>query len=115
MADVGGSGAHRGGYPDGNALLIAESADGKPAGLIYLERMFDYYRRPHGHVGILAVAAEAEGQGVGRVLMEAAEQWARRQKLEMLSLNVYAPNERARRVYERLGYVPETLRYVKPL
>ncbi len=24
-------------------------------------------------------------------------------------------NERARRVYERLGYTPETLRYVKPL
>ena len=101
--------------PDGNALLVAESADGERAGLVYLERMFDYFRRPHGHVGILAVAAEAEGQGVGRLLMEAAEQWAREQKLEMLSLNVFATNDRARRVYERLGYTPETLRYVKPL
>jgi GNAT superfamily N-acetyltransferase len=101
--------------PHGNALLIAESADGKPAGLVYLERLFDYYRRPHGHVGILAVAAETEGQGVGRVLLEAAEDWAREQKLHMLSLNVFAGNERARRVYERLGYMPETLRYVKPL
>src|SRR5262245_37766138 len=72
--------------PDGNALLIAESAGGERAGLVYLERMYDYYRRPHGHVGILAVAAEAEGQGVGRALMDAAERWAREQKLEMLSL-----------------------------
>lgn len=101
--------------PDGNALLIAESAAGERAGLVYLERLFDYYRRPHGHVGILAVATEVEGQGVGRVLMEAAEDWAREQKLDMLSLNVFAGNERARRVYERLGYTPETLRYVKPL
>jgi RimJ/RimL family protein N-acetyltransferase len=52
---------------------------------------------------------------VGRVLMDAAEAWAREHKLEMLSLNVFAANERARRVYERLGYTPETLRYVKPL
>jgi GNAT superfamily N-acetyltransferase len=101
--------------PHGNALLIAESADGERAGLVYLERLFDYFRRPHGHVGILAVTANAEGKGVGRVLMEAAEAWAREQKLEMLSLNVFAANERARRVYERLGYTPETLRYVKPL
>ncbi len=101
--------------PNGNALLIAESAAGQRAGLVYLERRFDYYRRPHGHVGILAVAADVEGKGVGRVLMDAAEAWARAQKLEMLSLNVFAANERARRVYERLGYIPETLRYVKPL
>jgi GNAT superfamily N-acetyltransferase len=101
--------------PEANALLIAESAGGERAGLVYLERMFDYYRRPHGHVGILAVASEAEGQGVGRALMDAAEAWAREQKLAMLSLNVFAGNERARRVYERLGYIPETLRYVKPL
>jgi GNAT superfamily N-acetyltransferase len=101
--------------PDGNALLIAESPGGERAGLIYLERLFDYFRRPHGHVGILAVAADAEGRGVGRALMDAAEAWAREHKLEMLSLNVFAANERARRVYERLGYTPETLRYVKPL
>ncbi len=61
------------------------------------------------------MAAEAEGQGVGRVLLEAAEDWAREQKLQMLSLNVFAGNARARHVYERLGYTPETLRYVKPL
>jgi RimJ/RimL family protein N-acetyltransferase len=33
----------------------------------------------------------------------------------MLTLNVFAGNARARGVYERLGYAPETLRYVKAL
>jgi GNAT superfamily N-acetyltransferase len=101
--------------PDGNALLVAETAEGEPAGFVYLERLVDYFGRPHGHVGILAVAGEVEGQGVGRVLLGAYERWARERGLEMLSLNVFAQNERARRVYERVGYTPETLRYVKIL
>jgi GNAT superfamily N-acetyltransferase len=66
-------------------------------------------------VAVLAVAAEAEGQGVGRALLEAAEGWTREQGLSMLTLNVFEGNTRARTVYERLGYAPETLRYVKTL
>jgi GNAT superfamily N-acetyltransferase len=101
--------------PHGAALLVAESAEGKPVGLVYLEKQLDYYRRSHGHVSVLAVAAEAEGKGVGRLLLEAAEQWAREQGLGMLTLNVFAGNSRARSVYQRLGYVEETVRYAKTL
>jgi GNAT superfamily N-acetyltransferase len=101
--------------PRGATLLVAESAEGTPVGLVYLEQQLDYYRRPHGHVSVLAVAAEAEGKGVGRLLLEAAEHWAREQALGMLTLNVFVGNGRARGVYERLGYVPETVRYAKTL
>jgi GNAT superfamily N-acetyltransferase len=52
---------------------------------------------------------------VGRVLLEAAEDWARERRLPWLTLNVFEGNERARKLYERLGYAAETLRYVKPL
>ena len=51
----------------------------------------------------------------GRSLVEAAEGWARSERLDLITLNVFANNQRARSVYERLGYAPETLRYVKPL
>lgn len=97
-------------------LLIAETSAGEPGGFVYMEQPIDYFRQtPQAHVGVLAVAAEAEGQGVGRALLEAAERWAREQGLGMLTLNVFAGNTRARKVYERLGYAPETLRYVKTL
>jgi RimJ/RimL family protein N-acetyltransferase len=42
-----------------------------------------------------------------------AESWAREQGMAMLTLNVFDGNARARRVYERNGFAPETLRYVK--
>jgi GNAT superfamily N-acetyltransferase len=97
-------------------VLVAESDAGDPAGFIYLEQQVDYFRQiPHGHVSILAVDAKAQGQGAGRVLLEAAEDWARERGLPWLTLNVFGGNERARKLYERLGYAAETLRYVKPL
>jgi GNAT superfamily N-acetyltransferase len=61
------------------------------------------------------VSSSAEGHGAGRALVEAAEEWARFEGLELITLNVFANNQRARSVYERLGYAPETLHYVKPL
>ncbi len=97
-------------------LLLAEDAAGQPLGFIYLETQADYFTaRPHAHVSILAVAAAAEGRGVGRALLAAADDWARRRDHPFITLNVFAQNTRARAVYERLGYGPETIRYVKPL
>jgi GNAT superfamily N-acetyltransferase len=104
------------GEPTGARLLVAESAAGEPGGFVYLELHTDYFRQmPHAHVAVLAVAAEAEGQGVGRALLEAAESWTREQGLRVLTLNVFSGNARARSVYEHLGYAPETIRYLKPL
>jgi ribosomal protein S18 acetylase RimI-like enzyme len=64
---------------------------------------------------MLAVAPEAEGRGVGRALMARAEEWARDNRLPHLTLNVFATNGRARALYERLGYRPDTVKYLKPL
>jgi GNAT superfamily N-acetyltransferase len=105
-----------GAIPAAGGLLVAETAAGEPGGFVYVEQHLDYFRGvPHGHVSVLAVATEAEGQGVGRILLEAAESWARERGLGMLTLNVFEGNGRARTVYERIGYAAETLRYVKTL
>lgn len=61
------------------------------------------------------VSSAAEGRGAGRTLVEAAEAWARSEGLDLITLNVFANNERARALYQRLGYAPDTLHYVKPL
>lgn len=99
----------------GEALLIAE-LDGAPAGAVYLVTLVDYFhQRPHGHVSVLAVAEQAEGRGVGSALLDAAAAWARRHDFDRLTLSVFVGNQRARKVYERQGFRPELLRYVKPL
>lgn len=98
------------------SLLVAERAGGQLGGVIYLQQQVDYFRqRPHAHVGILVVGADVEGQGAAHALLAAAEVWARTQGLDMITLNVFAGNQRARAMYERQGYAPETLRYVKRL
>jgi len=100
---------------DRRTLLVAE-LDGRPAGFTFLEPAVDYFTgQADGHIGMVAVAETAEGKGVGAALMRAAEDWARRNGYPRLHLNVFAGNDRARRVYERTGYEIETIRYVKKL
>ena len=101
--------------PD-TAVFIAEDADGTALGLIHLHAATEHYEREeHGHVEELIVAPGGEGRGVGRALMEKAEEWARERGYRWLTLNVFAQNLRAREVYKRLGYGEDMLKYVKEL
>ena len=112
-AALGAAFAH---LPDGAALLVADAGDGAVVGFVFVETRVDYFTgAPHGHVGILAVAAEAEGLGVGRALLGAAEAWAAECGFTHLTLTVFEPNVRARRVYERFGFAPELITYRKRL
>ena len=97
-------------------LFVATDAGGVPLGFLYLERGVDYFTGSvHGHVSMLAVAPAAEGRGVARALMAQAEQWARERAFPHLTLNVFDGNDRARALYERLGYGADTIRYLKRL
>jgi GNAT superfamily N-acetyltransferase len=105
--------AVRAGHAD-DEVLIAER-DGAAAGCLHLLVATDFFGRRHAHLSVIAVTEAAEGSGVGRVLMRRAEQWARERGLALLTLNVFATNARARRLYERAGYAPEVMKYVKAL
>jgi GNAT superfamily N-acetyltransferase len=97
-------------------LLVAELDDTGPAGVAYAETSIDYFTgERHGHLAILAVAASGEGQGVGRALLSAVETWATERGYRFITLNVFDGNKRARAVYERAGYWPDTIRYAKEL
>ncbi len=52
----------------------------------------------------LAVRAGYRRQGVGRLLMVAAEEWAVRHQAEQMTLDCHAANEAAIGLYRRLGY-----------
>ena len=98
------------------ALLVAELDAPGVVGVAYAHAATDYFTgERHAHLGILAVAEAAEGRGVGRALLDAVDAWARAQGHRFVTLNVFATNARARAVYERAGYAPDTLRYYKEL
>lgn len=103
------------GNPAGACLWVADD-EGTVIGMAYAERATDYFtQESHGHLGILAVAEDAEGHGVGKALLATVEQWSRDAGFRFLSLNVFADNTRAIGVYEKAGYEADFVRYVKPL
>jgi ribosomal protein S18 acetylase RimI-like enzyme len=88
-------------------VLVAE-LDGAIAGWGKMEHPTPLPSSDHvWHVTGLAVDPAREGRGVGRALMEALIDEARARGGRRMTLRVFAPNERARRLYERLGFEVE--------
>ncbi len=97
------------------ALFVAE-LDGVQAGCAFLVTLVDYFNeRPHAHLSVLAVSAEAEGKGVGSALLDRSVAWATEHKSDRLTLSALVNNSRARALYERKGFGGEYIRYVLPL
>jgi GNAT superfamily N-acetyltransferase len=101
--------------PETSVVLVAESDEVRGvAGVAYVETQSDYFtKESHAHLAILSVAEEAEGHGVGRALLDAVDEWTRERGYRFVTLNVFAGNERARRVYERAGYSVDAIKYLK--
>ena len=68
---------------------------------------------PSAHLEAIVVAESAEGKGVGRMLLEAAEAAARDRGAQSMSLHVFFTNSRARKLYERHGFDEELIRCIK--
>ena len=100
----------------GEVILLAEDADRRRLGFVYVESSTDGLSgEPQGYVSEFAVAANAEGRGAARALMDAAEQWSREAGLTSMMIRVFCGNTHARAVYEHLGYEPEVLQLRKRL
>ncbi len=100
----------------GSTIYIAEDETGKRAGFLHLQTQTDYFNGTKvAYISDIAVDSAFEGQGVGRILLDKAEEWAREQGCSLLTLYVFSNNSRARKVYEKLGFKEEVTKYVKPL
>jgi GNAT superfamily N-acetyltransferase len=99
-----------------HAVLIACGGAAEPLGFVHVHQDASAFTgEAVGYVSVVAVTASAAGAGVGRRLMQAAEDWARRHGCALITLEVFASNTAARAVYARLGYREQTLKLAKPL
>ncbi len=97
-------------------LIVAVNEGDDVLGYIHLKPIHDEVLDCEtGYLRIIAVADAAAGQGIGRMLMAAAESWAREQGYPSLLLDVFASNERARGFYNKAGFIEDSLRLRQPL
>jgi ribosomal protein S18 acetylase RimI-like enzyme len=93
------------GQAEDQVLLVAETPEGTRLGYTWVVTLTDFdMTSPHGHIANVGVAIGAEGQGVGSLLVQAGEDWCRSRGLTEVTLHVYMNNERAHRLYDRLGF-----------
>jgi ribosomal protein S18 acetylase RimI-like enzyme len=67
------------------------------------------------HLEVIVIDARVDGYGLGQQLMAEIEADGRERGASVMSLNVMVANERARSLYERLGFEEEMIRASKPL
>lgn len=92
--------------PGSDVLVAADPAGGAIVGSVMVGH--DGHR---GWVYYLATAPARRGQGIGRSLMRAAEQWLRERGVAKLQLMVRPTNTEVHAFYERLGFeqAPRTI------
>jgi ribosomal protein S18 acetylase RimI-like enzyme len=99
-----------------NEAFVTKAKDGTLAGFVWVARDQNDSTGQMEALLLNQYVAEAyRGQGLGRRLMERAEEWAREQGLPRISLAVGVHNTIGQRLYESLGYQAETLRMSKKL
>ncbi|HKC04275.1 MAG TPA: GNAT family N-acetyltransferase [Patescibacteria group bacterium] len=79
--------------------------EGKPAGFILLnEKHFSYRRSKYIEVESLGVDPEYRSKGVGRLLIEKAGEWAKKQNASRLFVSVYWLNKLGINFYKKNGF-----------
>lgn len=91
---------------DHQCLLVMDTF-GQPAGFVTVRDLQDGSAR----IGLLAVFPDAQGKGIGSLLMSAAKQWCQSHRLHRLRVATQMSNVAALRLYIRSGASIESTAY----
>jgi ribosomal protein S18 acetylase RimI-like enzyme len=94
----------------GNALFIAETEAGEPAGLLWFgENRNLVTGEIEGWIYNVSVVPHFRGQGIGAQLVRHAEAHARQEGYQLIGLMVAVHNEVARRLYANSGFAESNI------
>jgi GNAT superfamily N-acetyltransferase len=94
-------------------FLLGEASSGELLACVYTE-----VRGERGYLGMLAVDPQRQGTGIGRLMVEAAENHCRSHGCRWMDLRVLSPRAELLPFYEKLGYAQirtEEFRPPRPL
>ncbi|HEX6773964.1 MAG TPA: GNAT family N-acetyltransferase [Acidobacteriaceae bacterium] len=89
---------------DANRAVLVACVDGAVVGWVDLSLEYHLQSEPVALIGGLVVADGARGQGIGRELCRAAEEWARGAGMTLIRVRSNVIRERAHAFYLRDGY-----------
>ena len=97
-------------------LPLVATLDKIVVGLIGRHRMFTVHRpKPVGRIPVLVVTEEARGHNIGRLLVEAVEQWCRDEGCGLIEVTSNDRRAEAHAFYRHLGYERTSVRFFKKL
>lgn len=99
----------------GEHLVLVAVLHGVIVGWIHVFLALRVESEPFAELGGLVVGEGFRGRSIGRLLMAAAEAWARSQKVGKLRLRTRSSRHDADTFYERLGYTQTKQQYVYDL
>ena len=106
-AEAGYSTFLRAQLQDSEAVVFVAETDGRIVGYVFasLEPMsWKELRGPAGFIHDIMVEDETRGTGIGAALMDAALRWLRDRGAPRAMLWTAEPNEKAQRLFARLGF-----------
>jgi ribosomal protein S18 acetylase RimI-like enzyme len=96
-----------------NGVALIADKDGRAVGFVFC--VLGDRGRQTAHITDVYVRPEARDQGIGRALIAGVIEPARAGGFDHVSLEVMMRNTQARRLYERLGFVPYDMFMVAPI
>ena len=81
-------------------FLVREAAGATLDACVYVEP-----RDHRAYLGLLALAPDLQGQGVGRMMLDAAEDWCRARGCRTIDIRVVSVRTELFPIYEKRGFV----------
>ncbi|QHV96810.1 GNAT family N-acetyltransferase [Spirosoma endbachense] len=88
------------------ATVLKYEEDNQLLGCVYLERKDTGTKYSDLYLGMLTVSPDAQAKGIGRKLLEAAEQLAVKQQCRVVTMTVITIRHELIAWYQRRGYQP---------
>ena len=97
-------------------LPFVATLDKVVVGMVGRHAMVTVHRpAPVGRIPVLVVAKEAQGMKLGRMLVEAVEQWCRKKGCQIVEVTSNDRRAEAHAFYRHMGYERSSIRFFKKL